>query len=388
MVDPENHERLAPLGSMGELLVEGPILARGYLNDVNKTEAAFINDPAWLLEGYRGHVGRRGRLYKTGDLVRYDVDGNLVYLGRKDSQVKVRGQRVELGEIEHHVRECLPEARQLAVEVILPSGQKNHAMLAVFVQLGKGTHNAHLEEKAGGDNITAQVVFLTGTEEELAKRLPKHMVPTVFFALLHFPMTTSGKTDRKRLREIGASFTAQQLAETQTSSQGPKRQPSTEAEQTMQQLWARVLGIDADIIGLDDSFFRLGGDSIAAMKLVGSARRTGLPLSVADIFRYPKLAEITSSVTCEDVSPSTASIQHLDYAGPLQQSFAQGRLWFLEELYPGLNWYLVPIAVHIRGPLHLAALNAALLATESRHETLRTTFASDGGFPQATNMIA
>ncbi|KAK1912718.1 hypothetical protein P3342_004654 [Pyrenophora teres f. teres] len=358
VVDPENHERLAPLGSMGELLVEGPILARGYLNDVNKTEAAFINDPAWLLEGYRGHVGRRGRLYKTGDLVRYDVDGNLVYLGRKDSQVKVRGQRVELGEIEHH---------------------KNHAMLAVFVQLGKGTHNAHLEEKAGGDNITAQVVFLTGTEEELAKRLPKHMVPTVFFALLHFPMTTSGKTDRKRLREIGASFTAQQLAETQTSSQGPKRQPSTEAEQTMQQLWARVLGIDADIIGLDDSFFRLGGDSIAAMKLVGSARRTGLPLSVADIFRYPKLAEITSSVTCEDVSPSTASIQHLDYAGPLQQSFAQGRLWFLEELYPGLNWYLVPIAVHIRGPLHLAALNAALLATESRHETLRTTFASDGG---------
>ncbi|KAE8823753.1 hypothetical protein PTNB85_09878 [Pyrenophora teres f. teres] len=116
VVDPENHERLAPLGSMGELLVEGPILARGYLNDVNKTEAAFINDPAWLLEGYRGHAGRRGRLYKTGDLVRYDVNGNLVYLGRKDSQVKVRGQRVELGEIEHHVRECLPEARQLAVE--------------------------------------------------------------------------------------------------------------------------------------------------------------------------------------------------------------------------------------------------------------------------------
>ncbi|CAE7020751.1 Nonribosomal peptide synthetase 3 [Pyrenophora teres f. teres] len=379
VVDPENHERLAPLGSMGELLVEGPILARGYLNDVNKTEAAFINDPAWLLEGYRGHAGRRGRLYKTGDLVRYDVNGNLVYLGRKDSQVKVRGQRVELGEIEHHVRECLPEARQLAVEVILPSGQKNHAMLAVFVQLGKGTHNAHLEEKAGGDNITAQVVFLTGTEEELAKRLPKHMVPTVFFALLHFPMTTSGKTDRKRLREIGASFTTQQLAETQTSSQGPKRQPSTEAEQTMQQLWARVLGIEPDSIGLDDSFFRLGGDSIAAMKLVGEARRTGLPLSVADIFRYPKLADITSSVTCEDVSPSTATIQHLDYAGPLQQSFAQGRLWFLEELYPGLNWYLVPIAVRIRGPLHLAALNAALLAIENRHETLRTTFASDGG---------
>ncbi|KAK1912672.1 hypothetical protein P3342_004608 [Pyrenophora teres f. teres] len=280
-----------------------PILARGYLNDVDKTEAAFIDDPAWLLEGYPGHPGRQGRLYKTGDLVQYNADGNLVYLGRKDSQVKVRGQRVELGEIEHHVRECLPEARQLAVEVILPSGQKNHAMLAVFVQLGKGTHIAHLEEKAGGEDSMAQVVFLTGTEEELAKRLPKHMVPTVFFALLHFPMTTSGKADRKRLREIGASFTAQQLAETQTSSQGPKRQPLTEAEQTMQQLWARVLGIDADIIGLDDSFFRLGGDSIAAMKLVGEARRTGLQLSVADIFRHPRLIDLASlkSTFCNSV---------------------------------------------------------------------------------------
>ncbi|KAH8727296.1 condensation domain-containing protein, partial [Phaeosphaeriaceae sp. PMI808] len=120
------------------------------------------------------------------------------------------------------------------------------------------------------------------------------MVPTVFFSLLHFPTTTSGKTDRKRLREIGASFTAQQLAEMRTSSQGPKRQPSTEAEQTMQQLWARVLGIEADSIGLDDSFFRLGGDSIAAMKLVGEARRTGLQLSVADIFRHPTLAALAS----------------------------------------------------------------------------------------------
>ncbi|KAI0569862.1 HC-toxin synthetase, partial [Pyrenophora tritici-repentis] len=104
VVDPENHDRLAPLGSIGELLVEGPILARGYLNDTEKTAVAFIDDPAWLLEGYEGHAGRRDRLYKTGDLVRYDADGKLVCLGRKDSQVKLRGQRVELGEVEHHLR--------------------------------------------------------------------------------------------------------------------------------------------------------------------------------------------------------------------------------------------------------------------------------------------
>ncbi|KAI2484863.1 EntF Non-ribosomal peptide synthetase module protein [Pyrenophora tritici-repentis] len=295
VVDPENHHRLAPLGSIGELLVEGPILARGYLNDAEKTAAAFIDDPTWLLNGCEGHTGRRGRLYKTGDLVRYDSDGNLVYLGRKDSQVKLRGQRVDLSEVEYHVRECLPEARQLAVEVVLPLGQKEHAMLAAFIQL----HRAITVEQAEGNNTSAdgsiaQMVFLAGVEDELAKRLPRHMVPTVFLSLLHFPTTTSGKIDRKRLREIGASFTAQQLAEMRTSSQGPKRQPSTKAEQVMQQLWARVLGIEADSIGLDDSFFRLGGDSIVAMKLVGEARRTGLQLSVADIFRHPTLAALAS----------------------------------------------------------------------------------------------
>ncbi|EFQ91494.1 hypothetical protein PTT_11654 [Pyrenophora teres f. teres 0-1] len=176
-------------------------------------------------------------------------------------------------------------------------------MLAAFLHLDKGdAYNAPLNKKAGGDGSIAQVVFLAGVEEELAKRLPEHMVPTVFFTLLEFPTTTSGKTDRKRLQEIGASITAQQLAEIRTSSQGPKRQPSTEAERTMQQLWARVLGIEPDSIGLDDSFFRLGGDSITAMKLVGEARRAELRLSVADIFRHPRLIDLASlkSTSCNN----------------------------------------------------------------------------------------
>ncbi|KAL7771437.1 hypothetical protein CFE70_001380 [Pyrenophora teres f. teres 0-1] len=135
VVDPENHHKLAPLGSVGELLVEGPILARGYLNDAEKTAAAFIEDPAWLMDGCQGYAGRHGRLYKTGDLVQYNDDGNLICLGRKDSQVKLRGQRIELGEIEHHLRECLPEATQMAVEVILPSEESKHATLAAFVRL-------------------------------------------------------------------------------------------------------------------------------------------------------------------------------------------------------------------------------------------------------------
>jgi non-ribosomal peptide synthetase component F len=128
VVDPDDHYRKAPLGSVGELLVEGPILALGYLDDMEKTAAAFTCDPAWLLE-----IGRRGRLYKTGDLVRYNADGGLVYVGRKDGQVKIRGQRVELGEVEHHVRECMPTVEQMAAEVIMPGNKKDKAVVAVFV---------------------------------------------------------------------------------------------------------------------------------------------------------------------------------------------------------------------------------------------------------------
>ncbi|EFQ85499.1 hypothetical protein PTT_19545, partial [Pyrenophora teres f. teres 0-1] len=197
VVDPENHHKLAPLGSVGELLVEGPILARGYLNDAEKTAAAFIEDPAWLMDGCQGYAGRRGRLYKTGDLVQYNDDGNLVCLGRKDSQVKLRGQRIELGEIEHHLRECLPEATQMAVEVILPSEESKHATLAAFVRLEQDYCHIPAVGILAGGNWKAQAVTISDIVDALAERLPTHMIPTIFITLEVFPMTTSGKTDRK-----------------------------------------------------------------------------------------------------------------------------------------------------------------------------------------------
>ncbi|KAL7780677.1 hypothetical protein CFE70_010702 [Pyrenophora teres f. teres 0-1] len=378
VVDPENHHKLAPLGSVGELLVEGPILARGYLNDAEKTAAAFIEDPAWLMDGCQGYAGRRGRLYKTGDLVQYNDDGNLVCLGRKDSQVKLRGQRIELGEIEHHLRECLPEATQMAVEVILPSEESKHATLAAFVRLEQDYCHIPAVGILAGGNWKAQAVTISDIVDALAERLPTHMIPTIFITLEVFPMTTSGKTDRKVLREIGASFTPQQLANVRTSRQGQKRQPTTPAEREMQQLWAGVLAIAPDSIGLDDSFFRLGGDSIAAMKLVGEARRAGIQLTVADLFRNPRLDQLTAAATAS-THASPVSIPQVEHVGPVAQSFAQGRLWFLEELHPGLTWYLMPLAVRIRGPLDLPALHSALLAVERRHETLRTTFATVDG---------
>jgi amino acid adenylation domain-containing protein len=308
VVDAGNHDQLVPVGSVGELLVEGPILARGYLNDADKTRAAFVEDPAWLLEGGGGCTGRHGRLYKTGDLVCYDPDGNLVYVGRKDDQVKVRGQRVELGEVEHHLRACMPEAKRVAVEVILPTGKGASTMLAAFLQLDDKAQGKPSANGSGESDFLARVVFLREVEEKMLKGLPGHMVPAVYFAVTELPMTVSDKTDRKRLREIGASFSAQQLAELRTASDGAKRVPSTEAERTMQQLWAGVLGVSADSIGLDDSFFRLGGDSIAAMKLVGEARRHGFRLSSAYVFRHPTLTQMSlAGVTSLNGSPQSVA---------------------------------------------------------------------------------
>ncbi|KAK1914246.1 hypothetical protein P3342_007492 [Pyrenophora teres f. teres] len=188
----------------------------------------------------------------------------------------------------------MPEANQIAVEVILLEGEKSNTILAAFLQLDVKTGRAFPTNKAAETGSLAQVIFPVEAGKKLAERLPSYMVPDVYFVVTQLPITVSGKTDRKRLREIGASFSAQQLAEIRTSGQGLKRQPSTENEKALQQLWAGVLAIDADSIGLDDSFFRLGGDSIAAMKLVGEARRAGIHLTVADLFRNPKLEAVAS----------------------------------------------------------------------------------------------
>ncbi|KAF2471468.1 uncharacterized protein BDR25DRAFT_368329 [Lindgomyces ingoldianus] len=374
IVDPNDHSKLAPIGAIGEVLIEGAILGREYMDQPDKTAATFIKAPAW-----RGSFGANlshPRLYKTGDLARYKQDGSIELLGRKDNQVKLRGQRIELEEIEHQAQLASTDVKQIAVGLIRPKEDED-GMLACFIVDDSTDRPAHEDEEHATPPTHTQSV-IQAIQARLEQWLPQYMVPSVFIPVLGLPATSSGKIDRKRLQEIGASFSAQQLAKMRALSQGPKRLPSTQTEQTMQQLWAQALHIKPQSIGLDDSFFRLGGDSIAAMKLVGEARRMGMHLSVADIFRTPRLDQLASAATASTHN-SLTTIPHDDHVRPVEPSFAQGRLWFLEQLYPGLNWYLVPFAVRIRGPLHLAALNAAVNAIESRHETLRTTFATNGG---------
>ena len=208
VVDQENHDYLLPVGAVGELLLEGPLVSQGYLGDPEKTASKFIYDPVWLSRGAPGRAGRRGRLYKTGDLVRYNEDGSLTFIGRKDTQVKIHGQRVELGEVEYRVQECILDARQVVAEIIMPQGSKSSPVLAAFLQL-KENRTPEIDEPVA--STPAIFHISSDIRAKLAEHLPSYMVPAVFLAVRELPMTATGKTDRRRLREIGGSFTAQQL---------------------------------------------------------------------------------------------------------------------------------------------------------------------------------
>nr|POE53254.1 nonribosomal peptide synthetase dtxs1 [Quercus suber] len=282
VVDADDHQVLMPWGEPGELMLEGPIVGRGYLNDPEKTAASFVTDPEWLLEGTIGFNGRRGRLYKTGDLGRYDENGKIVILGRKDTQVKIRGNRVELGEVECRVQDCIPNCLNVAAEVIQPPGSRN-PILAAFLCLRDSPSAARPQRISMSEDAMAK----------LSELLPAYMIPTVFFSLPKLPSTPSGKVDRKELRDVGNSQSLEQIVLT---SSGGKQRPRSDAERNLCNLWAKVLDFDANSIGMDDRFFRLGADSISAMRLVVAARRAGIRLSITDVFRNLTLHELSQLI--------------------------------------------------------------------------------------------
>ncbi|KAK3304805.1 uncharacterized protein B0T15DRAFT_495244 [Chaetomium strumarium] len=303
IVDPEDHDRLVPVGAVGELLIEGPVVGLGYLGEPEKTAEVFIEDPAWLVAGHATVPGRHGRLYKTGDLVRYDGDGSgdFVFVGRKDAQVKLRGQRVELVEIEHHLRRWLPAGVKLAAEVIKPNGGEP-TLVAFVAEPAANQARLQPDEPSSEEPQQEHLSFseemtkaLSGIDETLGAELPRYMVPAAYIPLREMPSLPSAKIDRKTLRAIGAAMTREQL--TLSSRRNNRRtdsggQPTTETEQALQRVWKSLLGDHVDSISVHDSFFALGGDSLRAMKLVPAARAEGILLTVADVFRYPVLRDM------------------------------------------------------------------------------------------------
>ncbi|KAG6039456.1 NRPS protein [Claviceps citrina] len=298
LVHPDNHDQLVPVGAVGELLIEGPIVGQGYLGDPEKTEAAFIRDPAWLVSGYGDVPGRRGRLYKTGDLVRCDPDGEngFIFVGRKDSQVKLRGQRVELGEIEHHIKRLLPAGTDVVAEIIAPEGKKKETMLVAFVagrRQDKLDKDSSSHEPRVVEMSTELQSAVHGLGDELSKVLPIYMVPSTYIAVSRIPMLVSGKIDRKTLRSLGSSVPRHSSSSPEAAAAAQHgRAPTSDAEKCLQAIWSSLLGLEASRIHALANFFMLGGDSILAMRLVPAVREAGYELTVADVFNSPALRDM------------------------------------------------------------------------------------------------
>ncbi|KAF2678227.1 amino acid adenylation domain-containing protein [Lentithecium fluviatile CBS 122367] len=296
IVNPLNSDLLVPVGCAGELVIEGPIVSRGYLNNPEKNAASFIDNPAWSrgqeLPWIRATSERR-RMYKTGDLVRYNSDGTMNYLGRIDTQIKLHGQRIELGEIEHHVKAILPEGARSAVELVSIGGKE---ALATFICVKPTNQDDILLPMTD-----AVVALAKNIEAAVSSALASYMVPSLYIPVSRLPMTSSGKTDRGALRTCVRDM-ASEAATTYRLSRRSSRTPKTHMEKTMAALWEEILALEPNTVSAEDNFFRMGGDSVGAMRLVSAARVKGVSLAVLNIFQNPKLEDLA-----RDLSPKAES---------------------------------------------------------------------------------
>jgi len=302
IVEPDNHHRLAPFGAVGELLLQGPTLALGYYKDNIKTEAAFFLDPPWAPGSKLGQ-----RFYKTGDLVRYNDDGSLKIIGRKDTQFKLNGQRIELGEIEVVLRSCVPDNAESAIQPLSRGTIEKFQFIVAYIVIDIEAEDAKKSSVLPLSQQTA--AMLSSVKKSMTDRLPAHMIPAVWLPLRKLPLTTSGKIDRRMLLSFANELSQEEwsLYTLTAKSATSTRRPQTFEELELSALWSKVLGISSDRIGLDDGFFALGGDSVRAMQLAAFARERKLSLTVADIFRYSHLLEMSAKVERLEKDVSTAS---------------------------------------------------------------------------------
>jgi amino acid adenylation domain-containing protein len=298
VVDSENHNRLLPMGAVGELVIQGPVVGRGYLNRPEQTAASFIPPPSWLSQ-FKPVAADDERLYKTGDLVQYAADGSMHYKGRKDFQVKLRGQRLELGEVEAQLRCVFPNASDVIAEVASLNQGKTTALVAFIHQPCWGNNPDLITSSGTGVDDSSFGLLHAPCEAfdqavaqakvTLAAALPSYMEPSIYLPLVQIPRSRSGKADRGQLRQIVNTGLHERWTGDASTVTIPQRRPKTEMEVILCSAVADVLGLSEADISAEDSFFRRGGDSVAAMMLVGSLREQRCHLTVADIFEHPRL---------------------------------------------------------------------------------------------------
>lgn len=334
------HESLTPTpaGVVGELYIAGTGVARGYLRAPGLTAEHFVADP-FAMDG--------SRIYRTGDRVRLTPDGALEFVGRFDRQVKLRGHRIELGEVELALREVTG-----AADAVVVSRQY-----------------AGPEEQLVGYIVSSEATVLESARiiDRLKDRLPAYMLPAVVVSLTEWPRTPNGKIDRQALPEPSGTADLMRY-----------RVPRTPVETLLCDLFAEVLNVGQ--VGLDDDFFAMGGHSLTATRLVGRIGATlGVELNIHALFETPTPAGVASAIDGAATAPMLSAQERPD---PLPLSPAQRGLWFIDRLDPTTAAYNMPTALELDGALDADALAAALTDVVERHETLRTIFPAVDGEPR------
>ena len=348
-----------PIGVPGELYIGGASLARGYLNRPDLTLEKFIPNPFNISTG-EGEQGNRSgeRLYKTGDLARYLPSGNIEYLGRIDNQVKIRGFRIELREI----------------EAVLSQNSLVQASCVIVK-----------EDNPGNKHLVAYIVpqpeqtpTLSELRQFLKTKLPEYMVPSAIVILESLPLTPNGKVDKRALPSPDFS----------SELSGLYVAPRTPVEEILSLLWTQVLKVEP--IGIHDNFFSLGGHSLLATQLISRVRNNfKVELPLRSLFAAPTVAELSpliQQLKQQNLELSAPPILPRELNAEIPLSFAQQRLWFLDQFEPNSPLYNIPIALRLVGNLEVAVLEQSLIEIIHRHEALRTNIITIDG--KARQIIA